>query len=92
MPPTDPDLPRQSLDLAFRSLWKHRPEALAALALGRTVRDVRPRAPTVLVTERAPDGVATVLTDDGPCTLHLEFETSVTPSELPCRLAHAGTR
>jgi predicted transposase YdaD len=90
MPPTDPDLPRQSLDLAFRSLWKHRPASLAMLALGRTVRNVEPRSSAVIVAERAPDAVATVLTDDGPCTLHLEFETSVKPAELPCRMAHAG--
>jgi predicted transposase YdaD len=87
---TPPDLPRQSLDLAFRQLWKHRPESLAAVALRRPVLAVHAQPASVLVTERAPDGVATVLTPEGGCTLHLEFETSVKPSELPRRMAHAG--
>ncbi len=87
---TPPDLPRQSLDLAFRQFWKHRPESLAAVALRRPVLAVQAQPASVLVTERAPDGVATVLTPEGGCTLHLEFETSVKPSELPRRMAHAG--
>lgn len=84
------DLPRQSLDLAFRALWRHRPDALATVALGKPVLAVQTEPAAVLVTERAPDGVATVVTDKGACTLHLEFETSVKPAELPRRMAHAG--
>ena len=83
------DLPRQSLDLAFRALWKHRPDALATVALGKPVLAVQTEPTALLVTERAPDGIATVVTDKGACTLHLEFETSVKPAELPRRMAHA---
>jgi hypothetical protein len=85
-----PDLPRQSLDLAFRTLWQRRPDALAALAIGPSFRAAQPEPPALLVAERAPDGVATVYTDDGPCVLHLEFETRVKPAALPRRMAHAG--
>ena len=88
--PTQPELPRQSLDLAFRALWKHRPDAVATVALGTSVLAVERRPATALIAERAPDGVATVLTAQGGCTLHVEFETSVRPAELPRRMAHAG--
>ena len=65
-------------------------EVVAALALGRPPLAVQKQPAAVLAAERAPDGVATVLTDDGACLLHLEFETSVKPAELPRRMAHAG--
>jgi len=69
---------------------QHRPDSLAAVALRRPVLAVQAQPASVLVTERAPDGVATVLTPEGGCTLHLEFETSVKPADLPRRMAHAG--
>ena len=66
--PTHTELPRQSLDLAFRALWKHRPDAVATVALGTSVLAVERRPATALVAERAPDGDATVLTAQGGCT------------------------